>query len=247
MSKIIPFEYGEKQIRVIQDEESGEPLWVAKDICNALGLTHMTNALDKLDVDEKLTVKILQSGQNRNMMVVNESGLYTLILRSNKPEAKPFKRWVTHEVLPSIRKTGGYGVSTDPALFSMMAQQNEVIVQTLGTVSLMMREILDEQRSVRSSQQTILQHVSKTHEDVREIKEAQSSRLLSPHERQKLYDHVIANARDLADEYGIQRDIVAATIFGRLKNKYNIGHYAELPFEKLGEAILYVNHIDITN
>lgn len=67
-------------------------------------------ALQGLDDDEKLTSTLLMSGQNREVWLVNESGLYALILRSNKPEAKTFKRWVTRDVLPTIRKTGSYSV-----------------------------------------------------------------------------------------------------------------------------------------
>ena len=86
----------------------GKPWFVAKDVCGALGLSDVSKAVERLDDDEKLTRKLFVSGQNRDMWLVNESGMYALILRSNKPEAKRFKRWVTHEVLPAIRKHGGY-------------------------------------------------------------------------------------------------------------------------------------------
>lgn len=94
------------EIRVIDSE--GDPWFVAKDICDALGLVHVTNALASLDEDE-LTVAVLQSGgQTREMRLISEPGLYALVLRSRKPEARDFKRWVTHDVLREIRKTGGY-------------------------------------------------------------------------------------------------------------------------------------------
>jgi prophage antirepressor-like protein len=88
-----------------------EPWFIAKDICNSLG--YITNqqresALRKLENDEKLSLKISDSGQNREMIAVNESGLYALILKSTKPQAKVFRKWVTAEVLPQIRKTGSY-------------------------------------------------------------------------------------------------------------------------------------------
>ena len=87
-----------------------EPFFVAKDICSILELSDTNKALAKLDVDEKLTRKIFVSGQNREMWLVSESGLYALIMRSNKPEAKVFRKWVTSEVLPSIRKKGYYAM-----------------------------------------------------------------------------------------------------------------------------------------
>ena len=101
------------EIRVFGDLEN--PLFVAKDICDVLGYKEVSKTLSKLDEDEKLTRKIFVSGQNRDMQCINESGLYTLILRSNKPEAKKFKKWVTGEVLPTIRKQGMYVKETKKA------------------------------------------------------------------------------------------------------------------------------------
>ena len=86
----------------------GEPWFVAKDVCDVLGLSNITEALRGLDEDE-LSSEILKSGgQNREMRTISESGLYALIFRSSKPESKQFSRWVRHEVLPSIRKSGIY-------------------------------------------------------------------------------------------------------------------------------------------
>jgi len=94
----------------------GETLWfVAKDVCDALDIANVSDAVSRLDDDEKLVSLLTISGQNREVLCVDESGLYALILRSNKPQAKPFRKWVTREVLPTIRKTGSYGNSTLPA------------------------------------------------------------------------------------------------------------------------------------
>ncbi len=90
--------------------EDNEPWFVAKDICDILEIQRTNDALQKLDDDEKLMRKISASGQNRKMWLVNESGLYALILRSSKPEARTFRKWVTKEVLPSIRKKGYYAM-----------------------------------------------------------------------------------------------------------------------------------------
>lgn len=90
-----------------------QPWFVVKDVCYALELADTNKALLKIDNDEKLTRKIFVSGQSRNMKVVNESGLYALIMRSSKPEAKKFRKWVTSEVLPSIRRSGHYGANSE--------------------------------------------------------------------------------------------------------------------------------------
>lgn len=86
-----------------------EPWLIAKDVCDILGLSHTTNAIKALDEDEKLTVKLLQSGQNRPMWLINESGFYALVMKSQRPEAKSFRKWVTSVVLPTIRKRGYFG------------------------------------------------------------------------------------------------------------------------------------------
>lgn len=91
----------------------GEPWFVAADVCRALGLGNSRMATDRLDEDEKAAVSLTDTSsngvsQNREMTIVSEPGLYALVLSSRKPEAKAFKRWITHEVIPSIRKTGGY-------------------------------------------------------------------------------------------------------------------------------------------
>jgi len=100
------FEYQGSQIRtVIKD---GEPWFVAKDVCDVLGLGNSREAVSKLDSEEKGAEKVDTLGGPQEMTVIAESGLYTLIIRSNMPEAKPFRKWVTYEVLPSIRKTGSY-------------------------------------------------------------------------------------------------------------------------------------------
>ena len=97
-------EFGE--IRVV--EMKNEPWFVAKDICEILDIKNSRQALTRVDEDEKADVILNDGSQNRCMSAVNEYGLYNLILASRKKEAKEFKRWITHEVLPSIRKTGGY-------------------------------------------------------------------------------------------------------------------------------------------
>ncbi len=88
-----------------------DPWFVAKDACDCLEIINVSQACQTLDEDEKGICKVDTLGGSQDMMLISESGLYTLIMRSNKPEAKVFRKWVTSEVLPSIRKTGSYSVS----------------------------------------------------------------------------------------------------------------------------------------
>ena len=95
------------QVRTIQ--QNGEPWFVGKDVAKILGYERADNAIrNHVDDEDKLMHQISASGQNREMYIINESGLYSLILSSKMPKAKEFKRWVTSEVIPAIRKTGKY-------------------------------------------------------------------------------------------------------------------------------------------
>ena len=105
-NEIQVFNYHSNEVRTIQRD--GEPWFVLKDVCQVLGLSDTNKTAERLDPDELTRTKFVSGGQERLMYIINESGLYNVILRSDKPEAKPFRKWVTSEVLPSIRKHGAY-------------------------------------------------------------------------------------------------------------------------------------------
>ena len=124
-------EFGE--VRTIM--QNGEPWFVAADVCKALEIGNSRMATDRLDTDEKTAVSLTDISYNgvsqqREYTIVNEPGLYTLVLGSRKPEAKAFKRWITHEVIPSIRKHGMYAVdeliaNPDLGIAALMALKEE--------------------------------------------------------------------------------------------------------------------------
>lgn len=127
MKDLQVFNYNEKQVRTVQID--GETWFVLKDVCDILGLTDTNKISARLEQDELTRFKFVSGGQNREMLCINESGLYSVILRSDKPEAKPFRKWVTSEVLPSIRKTGGYqAVLVSPAE-QLLAQAQLMVEQ----------------------------------------------------------------------------------------------------------------------
>lgn len=103
-NEIQKFDFKGASLRTLTDE-AGEPWFVAKDVCDILGHSNVSMALDRLDDDERSKFNLGRQGETN---IVNEAGLYVLVLGSRKPEAHEFQRWVTHEVLPSIRKHGGY-------------------------------------------------------------------------------------------------------------------------------------------
>lgn len=108
MEQIIKIFENEKfgQIRTITKD--GEPWFVLADVCRALEIRNSRMVADRLDRDELMSVKLTSGGQRREMTVINESGLYAVIIRSDKPQAQSFRKWLTSEVIPTIRRTGGY-------------------------------------------------------------------------------------------------------------------------------------------
>ena len=113
------------QIRTVLID--GEPWFVGKDVATSLGYSNPAKAIrDHVDEEDKLGERIVLSGQTREAILVNESGLYSLILSSKLPTAKVFKRWVTSEVLPSIRKTGGY--ATPEAIYKTLTEPKNLII-----------------------------------------------------------------------------------------------------------------------
>ena len=117
---IIPFDFEKHNVRVVMID--GVPWFVAADVCEALTIDNHRNVLARLDDDEKGVHTVDTLGGPQEMAIINESGLYSLILTSRKPEAKRFKKWVTADVLPSIRKTGGYNAGASlPSLKELVA------------------------------------------------------------------------------------------------------------------------------
>ena len=122
-NEIIPFGYDDQLVRTVMIDDA--PWFVARDVCKILGISKYRDAVASLDEDEGCPVEVDTLGGVQKMSAINESGLYTLIMRSNKPEAKRFRKWVTAEVLPSIRKTGQYGNS--PELVSRLAKMENAL------------------------------------------------------------------------------------------------------------------------
>ncbi|HBC4487017.1 TPA: ORF6C domain-containing protein [Staphylococcus aureus] len=113
MQALQTFNFEELPVRTL--EVNGEPYFIGKDVADILGYANGRDALSKhVDVEDKLASQIATAGQNRNVTIINESGLYSLIFSSKLENAKRFKRWVTSEVLPTLRKTGAYQVPSDP-------------------------------------------------------------------------------------------------------------------------------------
>lgn len=130
MRELSIFDYKGKQVRTIQKD--GETWWVLKDVCAVLGISDVRRVAERLDVDEWSQTPVSDRlGRSQDTYIINESGLYNVILRSDKAEAKPFRKWVTGEVLPSIRKTGGYG-RQDEALLKLTEHVGKLTEMVIG-------------------------------------------------------------------------------------------------------------------
>lgn len=152
-------EFGEVRSLVINNE----PWFVGKDVAEALGYKNSKNAVPThVDEEDKLSTQIEYTGQKRNVTVINESGLYSLIFSSKLPNAIKFKRWVTSEVLPTLRKTGSYAKApTDPReLLKLTIEAHE---QTAQRVDVLEEKVssLEKSTTIDSSQQNTLERIAK--------------------------------------------------------------------------------------
>ena len=123
---LIPFDFEETPIRVILDE-NGDLWFVAADVCRVLDISTYRDAVARLDDDERGSVKVDTLGGPQEMAAINESGLYTLIFRSNKPQARPFRKWVTAQVLPALRKTGHYEIDAGLPSQTILENLDEIV------------------------------------------------------------------------------------------------------------------------
>ena len=145
MDMLAVFNYNQSEVRTITI--NNEPWFVAQDVCNILELENVSKALSRLDDDEKTELdreSILTLSDDPNtvrLSAISESGLYSLVLSSRKPEAKPFKRWIAHDVIPSIRKTGKYEIDQKPKTALELAKEQVKLLEQLE----LQQQIIDNQ------------------------------------------------------------------------------------------------------
>jgi prophage antirepressor-like protein len=153
MNELTIFKYSDKHVRTLL--RNGEPWFVLKDVCEILDLGSPHKVADRLEDDERNQVPVTDSlGRLQETTVINEPGLYNVILRSDKPEAKAFKRWITHEVIPTIRKTGGY-VSNDEMFITTYLPFADDSIKTLFKATL---QTVRKQNELILQQQKEIQH-----------------------------------------------------------------------------------------
>lgn len=153
---------------------AGEPWFVAKDVCDALELTDVSMTMNSLDDDEKRVQVVLVSGGKNatRMWFVNESGLYNVIFQSRKPKARFFRRWVTHDVLPKIRKTGSYSDNSRcmktvvDKMLAIQKQQMDIISSLVDSGSSMDCNVYNEKQGVDNIAQDVCNHTRYSGEEI---------------------------------------------------------------------------------
>ena len=200
---------------------NGEPWFVASDVCKSLEINNVSMAISRLDDDEKNTI-ILTEGipGNPNKTIVNEPGLYSLVLSSRKPEAKAFKRWITHEVIPDIRQYGMYAT-------------NDFLDKALGNPDNWIR-MLAEYSAVKKENETLK---LKTVEQ-KEVIESQNNQITLMKPKATYYDLVLqtknaVNITTIAKDYGL-----SAVTLNKKLHDYGVQH------KQGGTWILYQQHAD---
>lgn len=215
MNSLQIFNYQNKEVRVIQKD--GQEWWVAKDVCDILDLSDVTMSLSRLDEDERSKFNLGRQGETN---IINEAGLYSLIMSSRKPEAKNFKRWITHEVIPSIRKTGSYSTvkTVEPTKEEIKLQELQIRARKEARLSAQfyLKEVVGKLGIILSekSKQQIAYETS--------LNIFGTNLIERPVLESKLYQ-----ATDIANEAGVSSNFV-----GRTANKYG------LKTEEYGEYVL---------
>lgn len=211
-------------------EVDGEPYFVAKDACDILELKNTTMAISRLDKDE--VTKFNLGGLSGETNIVNEYGLYNLILASRKKEAKAFKRWITHEVIPSIRKNGSYSLDTN----RLMKQLTESQI-TLNNVLAGFKMQIDNDFKVAN-------------EKINKHDELLKKRVyINPVEAKRIQEAVKEKAKQIAIDNNLQYHTVKSKLFARLydklKNKFNVATYRELPSFYFDDIMKSINKLNI--
>ena len=130
MNAIVPFQFGDKAVRI--EVRAGETWFVASDVCAAVDVANHRDAVARLDDDERASIVVDTPGGPQATVAVNESGLYQIVLRSRKAAAKRFRKWVTSEVLPAIRRTGSYGAPAVPLDLTDTATLHRLLLDHTG-------------------------------------------------------------------------------------------------------------------
>ncbi|MGE8207746.1 BRO family protein [Heyndrickxia sp. NPDC080065] len=218
------FNFKGRDLRMII--QNNEPWFVAKDVCVILEISNSRDAVYRLDEDEKAMSVIPTQFGNKEMNIINESGLYELIFSSRKPEAKIFKKWVKQEVLPSIRKTGSYStekvvpLSKDQALVTVLRTTADLVEDT--------QAIKEEQHEIRK---LVTQIDSKVEEQI----------TLTSGEQRRLQKGIASKIYEICDDPKA-RPMLFRELHREIKDRFGVASYKDVKRKELQSAIRYIEN-----
>ncbi|WP_129408104.1 BRO family protein [Marinitoga lauensis] len=221
MADLVKFNFKSNEVRVLL--KNGEPWWVGKDVAEVLEYEKPSKMYARLDEDEKETTKLQFGASYQKAIIINESGLYNAILGSRKPQAKEFRRWITHEVLPSIRKYGKYEIGSKKNEFEKLSRMKEIIS-------------LRKQREnrLRALQ---LQKFLKENENLDELsKKTIESEILKLLTNKRIIPLPPYNHRNDSNKFLVENDLMEPTY-----KKGDIVYYEKKEYEPGNDVIIYYN------
>lgn len=216
------FEFKGQDLRTVLLND--EPWFVAKDVCEILELTNPTMALQRLEEDERAKFNL---GRQGDANIINESGLYELIFASRKPEAKMFKKWVKQDVLPSIRKTGGYTKNNNAPL-----SKDQALVTVLRTTA----DLVEDTQSLKADQREIRKLV---HEIENKVEEQIT---LTSGEQRRLQKGIAKKVYDLENgDRDAQRKLFRE-LHREIKDRFGVSSYKDVKRKELQSALRYIEN-----
>ncbi|GIN39005.1 BRO family protein [Heyndrickxia oleronia] len=218
------FNFKGRDLRMIFKNE--EPWFVAKDVCIILEISNSRDAVNRLDEDEKAMSVLPTQFGNKEMNLINESGLYELIFSSRKPEAKTFKKWVKQEVLPSIRKTGQYSTNKVVPL-----SKDQALVTVLRTTA----DLVEDTQAIKEEQHEIRKLVTQIDNKVEE------QITLDHGEQRRLQKGIASKVYELCDDPK-ERPKLFKEIYREIKDRFGVASYKDVKRKELQSAIRYVEN-----
>ncbi|MEC1714710.1 BRO family protein [Schinkia azotoformans] len=218
------FNYQGQDLRTIMVNE--EIWFVAKDVCSILDLSDVSKAVSRLESDEKGTTIIPTLGGNQTLLTVNEFGLYSLILTSRKQEAKEFKRWITHDVIPSIRKTGSYSTEKVVPL-----SKDQALVTVLRTTA----DLVEDTQAIKEEQHEIRKLVTQIDNKIEE------QITLTSGEQRRLQKGVATKIYEITEDQQ-ERSRLFRELYREIKDRFAVASYKDIKRKELLSALRYIEN-----
>lgn len=219
------FSFQDKQVRIVIKD--GEPWFVARDVCIILEIGNPSQALVRLDEDEKGLISTDTLGGVQEMAAVNESGLYELVMGSKKREAKEFKRWIKREVLPSIRRTGGYVAETNKVV---PLSERQALIQSLKLTA----ELAEEMDEVKNITQTHGQKLI-------ELEQKVDEQITIDHGQQRVLQKAVARRVYEVENDQRRRRELFRQLHREIKDRWAVASYRDVRRTELQQVLRYID------